>query len=345
MGEPTELGGRRRRVQVPVRERALRVEGLVVIDGHRAWRQALAERLQAGGYRLQQTAHFLLAEREHEPRRLLVHFFAPQELDADLGAWFLTELRPAGWLADPEDLARLFAGVIGSCDPRDPTRAWRRYAENTLQRYRALLRAGSAAGPVASPDANSPVTVFASLYRRVWTLLQQEPAGAAGRLLDAGCSFGFLPLLLAEACPGLREIVGLDLRPDAFLIAQQLAEERGWQQIRFVQADLCRADQVAALGQFDTVVALHVLEHFSPAESEQVLSHLLEVTRRRLIIAVPYEEQPEPAYGHRQTFSPAALEELGRRCLQRWGERQGRYWCEECAGGLLVVERGHTSAA
>ncbi|MBX5448971.1 class I SAM-dependent methyltransferase [Thermogemmatispora sp.] len=341
MEEPRAVGGQRRRLRVPVRERALRVEDLIVIDGHRTRREVLAERLQAGGYRLWQTAHFLLAERDQEPRRLLVHFFAPRELDADLGACFLNELRPAGWLAGPDDLGRLFAGVIGSSDPHDPARAWRRYGENTLQRYRSLLQADHAAHSQTSPCPDSPITIFASLYRRVRLLLQQEPAGATGRLLDAGCSFGFLPLLLAEACPGLKEIVGLDLRPDAFLIAQQLAAERGWRQIRFVQADLCRAEQIIALGQFDTVVALHVLEHFDPEEGEQVLSHLLMVARRRLIIAVPYEEQPEPVYGHRQTFSPTALDELGRRCLKRWGQYQGRYWCEECAGGLLVIERDH----
>ncbi|WP_069804650.1 class I SAM-dependent methyltransferase [Thermogemmatispora onikobensis] len=344
MNEPAASGEQRRRVPVPVRERALRVGDLIVIDGHRTRRQAVAERLQVGGYRLQHTAHFLMAERAEEPRRLLVHFFAPQELDADLGAWFLEELRPAGWLATSADLAHLFAGVIGSCTPRDPALAWRRYGENTLWRYRHLLQSAQPQAPLPQLRPDSPVAVFSSLYRRVVALIRRERATAAGALLDAGCSFGFLPLLLAEASPELREIVGLDLRPDAFLVARQLAAERGWQQVRFVQADLRSADQVAALGQFDTVVALHVLEHFGPQEGEQVLSNLLAATRRLLVIAVPYEEQPEPVYGHLRVFSPATLEELGRRCLEHWGEQGGCYWCEECAGGLLVVERGQNGA-
>ncbi|WP_052890247.1 class I SAM-dependent methyltransferase [Thermogemmatispora carboxidivorans] len=344
MNGPAASGEQRRRVPVPVRERALRVGDLIVIDGHRTRRQTLAERLQTGGYRLQHTAHFLMAERAEEPRRLLIHFFAPQELDADLGAWFLEELRPAGWLATPADLAQLFAGVIGSCAPRDPTLAWRRYGENTLWRYRRLVQCAQPQVPL--PRSDSPVAVFSSLYRRVGALIRRARATAAGTLLDAGCSFGFLPLLLADAFPELklREIVGLDLRPDAFLVARQLAAERSWHQVRFVQADLRSAGQVAALGQFDTVVALHVLEHFGPQEGEQVLSNLLAATRRLLVIAVPYEEQPEPVYGHLRVFSPATLEELGRHCLERLGRRGGRYWCEECAGGLLVVEPGQSDA-
>ncbi|RAQ97746.1 class I SAM-dependent methyltransferase [Thermogemmatispora tikiterensis] len=341
MSEAAESGEKRHRVLVPVRERALRVGDLIVIDGHRTRRQALAERLQAGGYRLQHTPHFLMAERAKEPRRLLVHFFARQELDADLGACFLEELRPAGWLTTPADLAQLFAGVIGSCSPRDPALAWRRYGENTLQRYRLLLQS---AQPQELPRPVSPIAVFSSLYRRVVALIGRERVTAAGTLLDAGCSFGFLPLLLAEASPELREIVGLDLLPDAFLVARQLAAERGWPQVRFVQADLRVAGELAPLGRFDTVVALHVLEHFSPEEGEQVLNNLLAATRRLLVIAVPYEEQPEPVYGHQRVFSPATLEALGKRCLERWGGPGGRYWCEECAGGLLVVERSQDEA-
>jgi SAM-dependent methyltransferase len=335
VSEQVQAGDQRRRV--PIRERALRVDDLIVIDGHRAQREALSRRLREGGYSLHSTAHFLVAERQEEPRRLLVHFLRPQELDADLGACFLEELRAPGLLATPDDLARLFAGVVGSFAPTDPVAAWRRYAENTLQRYRQLLSRQVSVPPASSFQAQRPVTVFASLYRRVCALVCQEPATADGTLLDAGCSSGFLPLLLAEHCPRLKAIVGLDLRPDVFLTAQQLARERGWSQVRYVQADLLEAREMAALGQFDTVVALH----FGPAEGERVLEHLLAATRRRLIVAVPYEEQPEPVYGHQRVFTPAHLEELGRRCLERWGlgERGGRYWCEECAGGLLVVER------
>ncbi len=70
-----------------------------------------------------------------------------------------------------------------------------------------------------------------------------------------------------------------------------------------------------------------------------VLTNLLKVTDQRLIIAVPYEHgTPEAIYGHEQIFSQAKLEAVGRWCVQQWNGK-GRMWYEECADGLLVIER------
>ncbi len=105
----------------------------------------------------------------------------------------------------------------------------------------------------------------------------------------------------------------------------------------FIQADLLARD-FATIGHFDTVTALHVLEHFTEGDMYQVLSNLLKVTVQRLILAVPYEEgEPERAYDHKQLFSREKLEGVGRWCLKQWEGGSMRY--EDSSDGLLVIER------
>src|SRR5205814_112853 len=123
------------------------------------------------------------------------------------------------------------------------------------------------------------------------------------RFLDVGCAEGFLPLLVAERIPFMREVLGIDIDSEAFTVAREIAEERGLTTVRFARADLL-ADDFRLLGHFDTVVALHILEHIDEADMYRALTNLLQVTSGRLILAVPYEDSgPEIAYGHKQVFS------------------------------------------
>lgn len=92
------------------------------------------------------------------------------------------------------------------------------------------------------------------------------------------------------------------------------------------------------LGKFDTVTAIALLEHLSVDEMPQTFEHLLSVTRYRLIISVPYEEQATLAYGHQQVFTRERLEQWGQWCIEHL-EGQGHFWCEDVMGGLLVVDR------
>jgi ubiquinone/menaquinone biosynthesis C-methylase UbiE len=134
------------------------------------------------------------------------------------------------------------------------------------------------------------------------------------------------------------EAVGVDRDGSAFATGQKLAAERHLSTVRFVQADLL-ADDFPLLGQFDTVTALHVLDHIPEEQTARALTHLLSVTRHRLIVAVPYAAgAPEAAGGHQQWFSREKLEEMGHWCLQQM-QGAGRMWCEDLIGGLLLVER------
>jgi len=64
----------------------------------------------------------------------------------------------------------------------------------------------------------------------------------------------------------------------------------------------------------------------------------MQVTDKRLIVAVPYEEEAQGLYGHHQTFTPEKLHYWGNWCIEQL-QGNGRYWCEEVMGGMLIIER------
>lgn len=311
--------------RVPFQERAFLLGNMIGVNAYRAKRTSLKQRLTEIGYQVHETPHFLVGEKAETPT-MVAHWFAPTAVDNELGYYFMEELKPLGILANPQDFADVFGAVVNSVFPDDPQRAWHLFGTNTLQRYHALLDGNHN----DAPNCDSPVDVFAALYRRVCELQVGES------LLDAGCSSGFLPLVVAERFPALTKVVGIDIRSEPFAVARTLAEERHLANVHFEQVDLLNGD-LSALGHFDTVTALHVLEHFTEANMYRVLQNLLALTWRRLIIGVPYEQEPESAYGHEQLFTHTKLEAVGNGCLEQL--RGGNATCEDCAGGLLYIDR------
>ncbi len=311
--------------KVPFRERAFVAGNFIGVNGYRVNQTALAQLITSSGYHIHETPHFMICTQTHSPT-ILVHRFAPAEIDADLGRYFMQELKPLGLLAQPQDYGDIFAAVVGSLSPADPQRAWHLFGTNTLRRYHHLLAMES-----EPSQSDSPIAIFSTLYRRVCELV------TGTGLLDAGCSFGFLPLVAAERVPSLTRVVGVDIRPDPFPVTRAIAAERHLANVQFTPADLLAGD-FTSIGRFATVTALHVLEHFSEEAMYRVLANLLKVTGQRLIIAVPYEPaEPESAYGHEQLFTRSKLEELGHWCLAQSGA--GRATCEDCAGGLLLIDK------
>ncbi len=336
--------------KVPFRERAFVAGNFIGVNGYHVNQAALAQLISGNGYHIHETPHFMICTQTHSPT-ILVHRFAPEEIDADLGRYFMQELKPLGLLAQPQNYGDIFAVVVGSLSPADPQRAWHLFGTNTLQRYHCLLTMESTPSqsdsPIAvfsttsvlpgqipgrsSPQDDSPIDVFSTLYRRVCELI------VGTSLLDAGCSFGFLPLVAAERLPSLTNVGGVDIRTDPFPVARAIAAERHLANVQFTPADLLASD-FTSIGCFATVTALHVLEHFSEEAMYHVLANLLKVTGQRLIIAVPYEPaEPEAAYGHEQLFTRSKLEELGHWCLAQLGA--GQFTCEDCAGGLLLIDK------
>ncbi len=312
--------------RVSLKERAIIVGNVVGVNAHHANRSLLKQRFAEGGYHIHETHHFLLFTREQAPSTIVAHWFAPEAIDANIGHYFIEELKPFGIIECSEDFGHLFAAIVGSVHPFHIQQALRLYADNTIKRYHTILEDRS-----NKAIARQPIDEFATIYKRVLQLLVGET------VLDAGCSFGFLPLLIAEFAPSIKQIIGIDIL-DSFEVVRTIAQERHCTHVEFKQADLL-SDDFSGSSYYDTVLALHVLEHFTEVDMFRVLSHLLKVTTWRLIIAVPYEPgQAETAYGHEQLFTSSKLESIGQWCIDLCSDVSSM-WCEDCAGGLLIVDK------
>ncbi len=316
------------RKRVPVKERAFTVGNVVGINVYRVNRQMLKQRFaEEGGYQLHETSHFLLCIRAENPKTVIIHWLAPEEIDADIGHYFMQELKPLGIFEQGFGFGDIFAAILFSLFPDDVQSALHLYATNTLRRYRHLVTIED-----GHTLRTSPMEKFSLLYQRICDL-------QVGRcFLDAGCGYGFLPLIVAERFPSFTKILGIDIEADHFPVIRAIAEARQLSNVYFARADLLASD-FGSIGRFDTVVALHVLEHFTEADTYRVLANLLAVTAQRLIIAVPYEEgEPEQVYGHLQLFSRPKLKAVGEWCIQQLaGAARMQY--EDCVDGLLIIER------
>lgn len=252
------------------------------------------------------TAHF---ELYRTGRRLLVlHRLRPDELDDDLAGLLAEELARPGLLAGPSDFERVFTGVVRSTIS-DPVTAWAVFYANTM----AALRGGARPG--------GSIAGYAPVHRHAGDLL-------AGRdVLDLGCCFGFLPLRMVDE--GYR-LVATDACAGTVRLLATVAAHSG----RPLWTLACDAARVPlADGCIDTVTAVHLLEHLPPAHGAAVLAEALRLARRRVVVAVPYEPEPDPAYGHLRAFDAAALHALG--------ASTGRsYAVHEHHGGWLVVDAG-----
>lgn len=314
--------------EIRIQEQAVPVGDIFVMSGYGLDQRALRRRFHQSGYQMEATEHFLLFTRGEAPSKILVHLFSPQEFNADMKHYLFYELHPLGLLQQSSDYGKIFSGIVGSFHPEITRDAWHSYAANSLQRF--LLFLSTAHTPTVY-NFYATIGVFAHWYHRVCELCVGQT------FLDAGCESGFLPLVIAERIPFMKRVVGLDIRADLFEVMSKIAAEQHLCQVEFVQADLL-ADDLCQLGTFDTITALGVIEHFGEAEMYAILASLLKMTAHRLIITVPYEDQPETIYEHKQTFTRAKLEALGEWCLQQLGNA-GRIWCEDCLGGLLLIER------
>ena len=314
---------------IPIQERSVRVGDVVVVNAHGVNRTLLKQRFVEGEYQVHETPHFLLFMRETEPKTILAHWFSPEEINSNIVHYLVQELKPYNIISKSERLGELLTGILGgTVYAGDVQRAWNYFGANTLQRLLVCL--GSAI-PTDLPDY-ATIGASATLYQRVCELCVGE------RFLDVGCNSGLLLLLLAERIPFMSEGVGVDIDTAAFSIGQAVAAERHLTNVRYIQADHL-SNNFRMIGLFDTVTALHVLEHIQESDMHRVLKNLLSVTAHRLIIAVPYETgKPEVAYGHLQLFSRARLEAMGAWCIEQL-QGAGRIWCEDLCGGLLLVER------
>lgn len=212
------------------------------------------------------------------------HRIPRDELSNDLAGWISEDLVAPG-LLDPEAFEAAFVEAVLATDP-DPAAAWRAFYRNTL----AELAAGGVPGGTNAG--------MAPVHERAAEL-------AVGSVVELGCCFGFLALRLAAKG---HPVTAVDLTPGTARLLASVAPALGLR-VEAVAGDAAALPLVDRCA--DTVFAVHLLEHLPPGRDAVVVAEMLRVARRRVVVAVPYEDEPDPTWGHVRTFDAAALRELG----------------------------------
>ena len=275
----------------------------------RAWRGARPRR-ELNTIR---TDHFDVRRQRNQVH--LVHALDDDELDDDLSGLLADELFRPGWLRGAEVFERLFTGIVLSSDPH-PVRAWARFYRNTLDRIERSLDTSRQG---AARPGHGTIADYAPVYRYA------EQALAPGSVLEVGCCFGFLSLRLAAAG---RAVTASDVSAGTVALLRAVAPLLGLQ-VATRTADAGRLPWAA--GAADNVLVVHLLEHLDPRHGDRVVAEAVRVSRRRVVIAVPLEDEADETWGHVRTVSLADLD--------TWGARSGRpYQVSEHHGGWLVID-------
>ena len=226
------------------------------------------QRLIAQSYQVKETPHFVICQKRPENRTILIHTFSQAIVDADLISIVEDELPAAGILVSTQEYGAILFAIIASTfpSPRSQPLIWRRFCLNTLDRLRTLI---SEPRETTFPLV-SHIAPFAAIYQRVIELCVGQS------LLDVGSSFGFLPVLMAEHTDNIA-ITGCDNNPDAINLASDLAATTHTNHAVFLLKDVLSVD-FPDVGHFDTVTAIHLLEHLAEQELPLAFTHLLQVT-------------------------------------------------------------------
>lgn len=233
------------------------------------------------------------------------HDLTPAELSDDLAVLLAEELVDIGALRGQPEFEMVFTGLVRSTvDGVAP--AWSRFYRNSVAR----LEAGE--------------TAFAPVHQRAAALV------VGRRVVDLGSCFGFFPLRLSEA--GIA-VTATDLSGPTMTLLDLASRSLG----RPLRTLRCNAAAVPMPdGSAHTVTALHLLEHLDDPTIDAVLAEALRLARHRVVVAVPFEDEPRDCYGHIQRFDLDRLHTLASRlCDQHPGLAAT---VDEFHGGWLVLD-------
>lgn len=240
----------------------------------------------------------------------LRHGLARHQIDNDIAGLLATELFATGAVSGSDTFERLLTGIVlgGAVDAQS---AWEAFYRNTLGRLEREPGAPNQVGSLAG---------YAPVYRHAADLVPP------GSVLELGCCFGFLSLQLAARG---RTVIAGDVCAGAVHLLSLIAPRLG----RKVVPLVCDATHVALADRsVDTVVAAHLLEHMEPDLGRAVLDEAIRIARRRVVIAVPYEDEPAAVFGHVRAFTADHLWAMGRR--DHWDTD-----VHSSHGGWLVMDR------
>lgn len=230
------------------------------------------------------------------------HDLTPGELCDELAVMLID----SGALRGQSEFEQVFTGIVRSTVDGGLS-AWLRFYRNSTDKL------------------ESGTTAFAPIHDHAASLV------CGSRLVDLGSCFGFFPLRMA--CRHV-DVTATDLSwPTMDLLDLASTHlRRPLRTLRCDAADVPLPDAVA-----DTVTALHLIEHLTPAVTDAVLAEALRLARRRVVVAVPFEDEPQSCYGHVQRFDVRSLLGLGARlCAGQPGLRASVH---EYHGGWLILDR------
>lgn len=267
--------------------------------------------------RIVRTAHFELWR--HGRRLVVRHRITPEAIDDALTTIVNDELFGPGWVTGSEMFERIFTGVVLTSAPT-AVDAWLLFYRNSLRRYQAAEVIDAAPGADGHRDA---LADFASIHRHADSLVPAEAS-----VLELGCCFGFLSLRLARTAG--RTVIASDLSAGTVGLVRVVADRLDLP-LQTLVADAARIPRPDS--SVDVVLLVHLLEHLDADHCRRAIDEALRVASRRVIIAVPYEEEPTPAFGHLWTLDETDL--------RAWGSATtGWNWSvHEHFGGWLVFDR------
>lgn len=248
------------------------------------------------------------------PRVHLVHRVPTERIDDDLAGLLADELFSPGWLRGQDLFERLFTGIVLTT-ASDPLVSWSVFYANTMRRISDSLNAPQ------TPAVHGTIAEYAPVYSFTEGLL------APGSVLELGSCFGFLSLRLASAG---RSVTASDLNPGTTALLDAVGPRLGIS-LNTRVGDACQfpaSDDCA-----DNVLLIHVLEHLEAEPGRRALAEAIRLARRRVVVAVPLEDQADETWGHVRTISLTDLD--------AWGTSTGLpYEVREHHGGWLVVDVG-----
>lgn len=239
------------------------------------------------------------------------HRVPPDRIDDDLAGLLADELFGPGWLRGPELFERLFTGTVRSVRT-DAMDAWELFYDNTLARIEQHV-----GGP--GTGRHGTIADYAPVYARAERLL------APGSVLELGCCFGFLSLRIAASG---RPTTASDISPGTTGLLARVAPRLGVP-LTAVAADA--AHFPAPDRSAGTVLAIHLLEHLDTDHGARVLAEAVRLAARRVVVAVPLEDEADETWGHVRTIT---LDDLA-----AWGRATGLpHHVDEHHGGWLVID-------
>lgn len=233
------------------------------------------------------------------------HDLRSDELSDQLAALLADELADKGLLRGQRDFELVFTGVIRSTiDGGLP--AFLQFYRNSV----AALETGIAS--------------FAPVHKHAAELV------TGTSLIDLGSCFGFFPLRMARH--GI-DVLATDLSTPTMDLLAAVSGRLG----RHVRTMSCDATMVPLADDCgDTVTVLHLLEHLTEDACNTVIGEALRLARRRVVIAVPFEDEPRACYGHVRRFDPIVLQRIAAQITDR--DPSLRVRVEEHHGGWLIID-------